>query len=695
MLGSGTTQRLPLAAATSHAIQRPHAVFSPGEPGIAAPQMELPTVSAGQGDFSLGVQSVQQYWRGHEVSGDGADRLGEPSGTGAIGGDDRGVPGIEKGGKFIGRGAWRQRHLPYYAELQVIGLLDRMVHAASLCQSLLPLLNASQGLRLTREVTRLLALDLGAISLVRDHLEPNRLQLGNALVNLASNALELSSGDTTLEDDRTAICTLVSVIDQLKNPRPHTEKACSRYYKDKMRSILQTADKVRIYLTQALEELVRAMAPSQGLTPANFEQKLRVIRALYRVHSNHIARDSSLRFYIVAVQEELGLKPILGPHHHQMANTELPLLMDLEKEIDQAVLNSGGRPPQPQESVSHQSIAVSSELLARSRELPPLVQLYGVPMHEQQQGGFTPGPPAFVASTGPTTLQEPGQIVFPNIPQHRQGTETPPRQGSSGFFASSSHRVNDETTASPPFLMPRLHAPPQGFRGAHWQFLQTPNLAALQSHQRVSVSPSPTRFLPQQPLMGAASASSESRSSINYESFQAFPSAFSGPEFGTPVGLMNANLQDAQRAPSMLLGRASSEEESSSRDEPKGSEGTGATMPVDSMWARWRFPPSHHPPAVFYPGPRQSRRDLVGAQPREDVPFQHHNLFGHIGQPSWTQTSPAFFSQPLRRESGQMHQPRQEGAIRGGVESQMLEGLLGSLRLEDSTSRGADDSSRE
>ncbi|CDI86571.1 hypothetical protein EPH_0020560 [Eimeria praecox] len=69
---------------------------------------------------------------------------------------------------------WEDRKLPSYAEVQVVSVFRRMMEAASACRSLLGVLTQSQRLQLSCEMMKLLGLELGAISLVREHLEPLR-----------------------------------------------------------------------------------------------------------------------------------------------------------------------------------------------------------------------------------------------------------------------------------------------------------------------------------------------------------------------------------------------------------------------------------------------------------------------------------------------------------------------------------------
>ncbi|CDJ30634.1 uncharacterized protein EMH_0030240 [Eimeria mitis] len=83
---------------------------------------------------------------------------------------------------------WEGRGLPPATQEQVVSLSQQMGAAVLMCQSLLPALTHSQRLRLALEVVRLLALQLGAFSLVQQHLEPFRSQLGYDLLQLSNEA---------------------------------------------------------------------------------------------------------------------------------------------------------------------------------------------------------------------------------------------------------------------------------------------------------------------------------------------------------------------------------------------------------------------------------------------------------------------------------------------------------------------------
>ncbi|CDJ67232.1 hypothetical protein ENH_00032500, partial [Eimeria necatrix] len=84
---------------------------------------------------------------------------------------------------------WESRNMPAEEEHRLIRLFRRMQEAASSCRSLLPVLTRRHRLQLTNHVLKLLALDLGAIYLVKEDKERRRSAVGDSLIKLAKHAL--------------------------------------------------------------------------------------------------------------------------------------------------------------------------------------------------------------------------------------------------------------------------------------------------------------------------------------------------------------------------------------------------------------------------------------------------------------------------------------------------------------------------
>ncbi|CDJ60373.1 hypothetical protein EMWEY_00030020 [Eimeria maxima] len=153
---------------------------------------------------------------------------------------------------------WEMRKLPPFVETQLVGVFNRTIEAVTACRSLLPRLGGEQLLQLPCEVMRLLALELGALSLVRENIEPLRSELGQAIVDLGIDALQRSNalhGCQNITRHREEIRQLIALVLELKDPRPMTEYNCADKYRIKMISLLQTAPLTVGYCLGALEAL--------------------------------------------------------------------------------------------------------------------------------------------------------------------------------------------------------------------------------------------------------------------------------------------------------------------------------------------------------------------------------------------------------------------------------------------------------
>ena len=688
-------QRLPSTTA-SGTFGQPSQHRSPRRPGISTPAVGISKEPLQHRNSSVGVESALQYDVGKGMSGDVGGGSTEPCVGGAVGGlEARGDFGAEPEGQLHGNllELWKQRRLPPHVEQQVVNLLQRMANDASLCRSLLPTLNASEGLRLTYEVLRLLALDLGAISLVQEHLEPFRLMVGDALMALGLEALEYGGYEGKLEEHRTAICELIQVIDRLKEPRPFTERPRNIKYRTKMTAILRTAEMTENFCGLVLGELLRAAESPQRLAGTGCERQLRVLKALYRVHSSYIARDGSLRFYIVLIQERLGVNPLLGQHHHQMAGQPLPPLQSSVEEIAEAVRRSGGIPPQVQKDTAQQQI-----------ESPSHVQPYGLRPHLQHQGGLIPGTRPSLAFPGSTAIKVQKIMTHPVVSPRSQASERLLGYQDPAAPASSlqSGGTLEALPPSSPLLRPGVHVSSQDFQGRplelpHVRTLTVP--PAVQSHQAVGgpralLQRPLLNWLPrEQPLQGAAPASYSARApfmDFRGHNLQAPSPAFSGPKLASPEPSMLSGGQDIQPTPATLSWSASSEGKSASHDVLEGSEGTTAGFSANRS-AKWQVSFTHGPAGVPHPVPRQSWGDAAGTLANVRWSYREYSLFGQGGQSLWPQSG---LSQLLTGASGPMHGLKREGAIQQGTDEdrQRANIPIGGHQLTDSTYVGADPS---
>ncbi|CDJ50011.1 KLTH0F01518p, related [Eimeria brunetti] len=310
---------------------------------------------------------------------------------------------------------WEQRNLPPYVETAVVKLFHRMITAASVARSLLAKLSQSQRLFLAHEVVRLLALELGAFSLVRESIEPLRAKLGRELVQLGNDALKRSGQDKKLEESRANLRALVHLLGALTQPRPFWEGNNPCTYRKKMLTLLRTATEVVDFCEFVLMQLY-TFEKAQNSKPSSdmVVQQLRVLKRLFDTHSSYIARDSTLRPFIIECQKAVGNRSILSHRHHSISMYGLPPVKELVEEIHRAVKAAGGLPEHlPQATRRHDSPPTTPQQTATSHK--PMGEEI---RHTQQQEGFVPPsqPDPFWGDTGIQRLQTAAAVVPPSHP---------------------------------------------------------------------------------------------------------------------------------------------------------------------------------------------------------------------------------------------------------------------------------------
>ncbi|CDJ66586.1 hypothetical protein ENH_00022370 [Eimeria necatrix] len=234
--------------------------------------------------------------------------------------------------------SWAKRNLPPAVKERLVDVFSRMVRAARLCQSLLPKLTCEQRLQLTYRLMRLMALDLGAISLVREDMEPARQSVGDSLISLGLECLGSSGSDAKLEGVRSSLRQLIGLVDKLKQPR-HVQRECGHLsYKIKMVAIMSTAGLILKNCLVILDSLLRQSNIQQSAIPeALVEQKLSVLKELYRVHAGHIAVDKHLMEHILRCQEATGVYALLLNRQAVMPKAPFPKLQHLQDQIRRVV----------------------------------------------------------------------------------------------------------------------------------------------------------------------------------------------------------------------------------------------------------------------------------------------------------------------------------------------------------------------
>ncbi|CDJ42455.1 hypothetical protein, conserved [Eimeria tenella] len=377
---------------------------------------------------------------------------------------------------------WESRNMPVEEELRLVRLFKRMHEAVSSCRSLLPVLTRRHRLQLTNQVLKLLALDLGAIYLVREDKERRRKALGDSLIKLAKYALHHGPDGSGSKRLRGKLLTLTSLITELKQPRHLYKEKPPEKYKRKMIAILATAEVALKNCLGVLNGLLQLRQDTSAgqLPPRTVEQQIEVIKSIFRVHADHVARDGSLRQYILECQKRTRVYALLTTDHFKVSSDVILPVKEQKFRILEAVRAAGGLlQAQQQARVAFDSASVALE---ESRNL--------CGKHEglREQRSLKPPQKSFVETLQPSfyattaaaqTGAESTRPPLAGVPLWRP--DRPPRQGA-GPVRQQPHKLGSSWNpqdkfpqlVSRPVSLPesrlskfRPHAPTTGVLGTN------------------------------------------------------------------------------------------------------------------------------------------------------------------------------------------------------------------------------------
>ncbi|CDI86553.1 hypothetical protein, conserved [Eimeria praecox] len=164
--------------------------------------------------------------------------------------------------------------------------------------SLLPALRDDQGLRLALKVSRILALELGALSLAPQSFEHLRLRAGRALIYLTTVSLNYGGQDSRHEAACQELRSLTGLITGICEPSVVHFQTSPRVLHAKLSALVGASIVVVGFSVNVLLGLSQhASGSSQGLPPILVEQQLGVLEALFETHGSIIGsrRSSSCR----------------------------------------------------------------------------------------------------------------------------------------------------------------------------------------------------------------------------------------------------------------------------------------------------------------------------------------------------------------------------------------------------------------
>lgn len=288
---------------------------------------------------------------------------------------------------------WVRWNMPSDDRKYLFRILRQMLDVTKVCESILPILTRKQRLQLAFQVVRLVALELGSFSLVKRDVEPMRVAVGDCLIQLALQSLERSGDDKGSEGDRSLLRELIRLVNEIKQPWYVKQEKPPDKYKKKMISIMATADVILKNCMSVLQGLrvFHEDSSQKKLPPEVVVQQLEVIKALYHVHANYVARDGSLRAHMLECQKRTRVYALFRHEHYELSRGRIVPVKELYHQVDEAVRAAGGLLQPEQASAwehEHGSAGGTTEGQTAEKNSEP-EQLSEPPSHEPTQGALS------------------------------------------------------------------------------------------------------------------------------------------------------------------------------------------------------------------------------------------------------------------------------------------------------------------
>ncbi|CDI73960.1 hypothetical protein, conserved [Eimeria praecox] len=257
-----------------------------------------------------------------------------------------GLPALYPGEKMED---WAGRGMPKVARVQVTNILDWMRKTAVMCSTLLPLLGANQGLRLSLVMGKILAMSLGVFSLLPGDLEHWRASTGKDILELLGSAETYGSSDPEMKPWCKNVRTLRMLVKDLKLPRPQSEVVGPRKRRSRTLNMMGSIRVVSKYCSNMLWQIPKfVQSASKEEMESAVEQMITISNVLWEMLKPHVNRDRLHRRYILDCQTRTNIWILLS--RADLISGEFKPFTPykvFEAQVHDAVSNAGGLPRPP------------------------------------------------------------------------------------------------------------------------------------------------------------------------------------------------------------------------------------------------------------------------------------------------------------------------------------------------------------
>lgn len=317
------------------------AVLYPPEPGSAGGVwLGVPLRAGGaEGGYTGRVQGMTEDLE--QLEADGWPRLADKSSVNPDG------IGFQHSDTIQAEAAkydpWKDRNIPADVAEQLKRLLCKLRSFSSICRDLLNRMNSRPMMRFTAALMKVLTMQLGVISLVPSSIEHLRMEAGEALIKLGTEAVQLAGNDPLVSRHREAVQDLMLMTKTVMYPREVGEGLAPKKFKSKILGMLGFSSVVSWYTMGIVLGMLFRLNESGGyLTDAFVEQQAKLLSILQAHQLARVVPDCGVRWYIEKSQVKIS-KAIFftRDQSHQSNSLPIPTTADFSSSLERDIKAAG------------------------------------------------------------------------------------------------------------------------------------------------------------------------------------------------------------------------------------------------------------------------------------------------------------------------------------------------------------------
>ncbi|CDJ31651.1 uncharacterized protein EMH_0039240 [Eimeria mitis] len=251
-----------------------------------------------------------------------------------------------------GRGftaGWEDRNMPARAQRIFSHYLDRIEVMSRLCMGLLKLMPSELYQSLAYRMGKILATQLGILSLNPPSLENERARAGEALLTMLASAQYLHN--RTQEGLRISrmIKSLSDLVAVIKEPRLDTMRISANHHQKRVTGVFSLVKAINGYLMGVTSVLRRpAIYPEETIPTEEIERQMRLLDTLFEMQRDRILGDPTTHWFLLVSQAKASQFLLFTRAMSRAAkDVKIAPIHAFEQALNKAVQDAGGVPYLP------------------------------------------------------------------------------------------------------------------------------------------------------------------------------------------------------------------------------------------------------------------------------------------------------------------------------------------------------------